>query len=162
MTSNTEETGAAAQPKTPKKARVSARGADSARARVKVAAKAKAVKKAPKTPKTADGARDGSKAAKVIGLLKRHNGATLTEIMKATDWQAHSVRGFISGSLGKKMGLKVTSEQRENGERAYSINGCHSSVFVPAQLRLRRAFAVDTRIPGKYHQRNLRLLPTSK
>ena len=41
--------------------------------------------------------------------------------MKATGWQAHSVRGFISGTLGKKMGLKVASAKAEDGERSYSI-----------------------------------------
>jgi hypothetical protein len=41
--------------------------------------------------------------------------------MKATGWQAHSVRGFISGTLGKKMGLTVTSTKREDGERNYSL-----------------------------------------
>jgi hypothetical protein len=40
--------------------------------------------------------------------------------MKVTGWQAHSVRGFISGTLGKKMGLTVKSEKRENGSRVYS------------------------------------------
>ncbi|OPZ57045.1 MAG: hypothetical protein BWY87_01711 [Deltaproteobacteria bacterium ADurb.Bin510] len=42
--------------------------------------------------------------------------------MAATDWQAHSVRGFISGSLTKKMGLNVESFKRPDGERAYRIN----------------------------------------
>jgi len=41
--------------------------------------------------------------------------------MKATGWQKHSVRGFISGTLGKKMGLTVDSVRREDGERVYSI-----------------------------------------
>ena len=41
--------------------------------------------------------------------------------MSATGWQAHSVRGFISGSLGKKMGLTVDSFKREDGERGYRI-----------------------------------------
>ncbi len=54
-------------------------------------------------------------------MLKRPKGATLQEIMKATDWQAHSVRGFISGTLGKKMGLTVVSTKAEDGERTYSL-----------------------------------------
>jgi hypothetical protein len=41
--------------------------------------------------------------------------------MAATEWQAHSVRGFISGALGKKMGLAVESFKRENGERTYRL-----------------------------------------
>ena len=81
------------------------------------AAKRKSSKAAAK-PTTA---RDGSKKAEVIGLLQRKGGATLTQIMKATGWQAHSVRGFISGALGKKMGLTVESAKREDGERVYSI-----------------------------------------
>jgi Protein of unknown function (DUF3489) len=44
------------------------------------------------------------------------------EILRATGWQAHSVRGFISGKLGKKMGLRVRSFQRD-GERVYLIKG---------------------------------------
>jgi hypothetical protein len=41
--------------------------------------------------------------------------------MSATAWQAHSVRGFISGSLGKKMGLKIESAKRDDGQRAYKL-----------------------------------------
>ena len=66
-------------------------------------------------------ARDGSKKAEVLGLLRRKGGATLGQIMKATGWQAHSVRGFISGALGKKMGLTVGSARREDGERVYTL-----------------------------------------
>jgi hypothetical protein len=67
-------------------------------------------------------AREGSKKAKVLALLQRPKGATLAEIMKATGWQAHSVRGFISGALGTKMGLTVDSDKRQDGERVYSIS----------------------------------------
>ncbi len=80
--------------------------------------------KATKEAKAADGARpprEFSKKAIVLDLLKRAEGATLKEIMAATDWQAHSVRGFISGSLGKKMGLTVESTKREDGERCYHV-----------------------------------------
>jgi Protein of unknown function (DUF3489) len=64
--------------------------------------------------------RDNTKTAKVIALLQRPDGATLQAIMRATGWQTHSVRGFISGQLKKKLGLKVRSFQRD-GERVYSI-----------------------------------------
>jgi hypothetical protein len=92
------------------------------------AAKAKPAKvgkgkpgKAGRKAAIATSARDGSKKAEVLALLQRKGGATLAEIMKATDWQAHSVRGFISGALGKKMGLTVDSVRRDDGERVYSI-----------------------------------------
>ena len=78
--------------------------------------------KASKTATTKDAAptaRDGSKKAIVLELIRRADGASLKEIMEATAWQAHSVRGFISGSLGKKMGLTVESFKRTDGERAY-------------------------------------------
>jgi len=64
--------------------------------------------------------RDSTKTAMVIALLQRPEGATLQAIMRATSWQTHSVRGFISGQLKKKLGLKVRSFQRD-GERVYSI-----------------------------------------
>ncbi len=64
-------------------------------------------------------AREGSKKAIVLDLIRRADGASLKEIMDATDWQAHSVRGFISGSLTKKMGINVESFKRADGERAY-------------------------------------------
>lgn len=67
------------------------------------------------------GAREGSKKAQVLELLRRPEGATLADIMAATGWQAHSVRGFISGGLGKKMGLKVESVKREDGQRTYQV-----------------------------------------
>jgi hypothetical protein len=73
------------------------------------------------TKDAAPTARDGSKKAIVLDMLKRLDGATLSDIMSATAWQAHSVRGFISGSLGKKMGLTVESFKRPDGARAYRI-----------------------------------------
>ncbi len=68
-------------------------------------------------------AREGSKKAQFLALLRVPEGATLAALMKATGWQAHSVRGFISGSLGKKMGIAVESFKNEAGERAYRIQG---------------------------------------
>jgi hypothetical protein len=66
-------------------------------------------------------AREGSKKAMVLELLRRQEGATLAEIAKATEWQNHSIRGFISGTLTKKMGLKVESSKGETGDRTYRI-----------------------------------------
>ena len=122
MTS-TPETGSATaeERKAPKKARVGARGAHAAPAKAKSANKAKATKKTPKAAKEAGSAREGSKAAKILDLLKRPGGATTKELMKATDWQPHSVRGFLSGTVAKKMGLTVVSTKVEDGERNYSI-----------------------------------------
>ena len=62
-------------------------------------------------PKSAD-----TKAELVLSLLRQTGGATLRALMAATGWQAHSVRGFISGQLTKKMGLKVRSFKRD-GQR---------------------------------------------
>jgi hypothetical protein len=126
-----EETGTAqatttgAQLKPNKKARVAPRSAHVAPKPARSAKKASPPKKAPKGGKKASvkkpAAREGSKTAKVVDLLKRPDGATLKEVMKATGWQPHSVRGFISGTLGKKMGLTVISTKVEDGERTYSL-----------------------------------------
>jgi hypothetical protein len=66
-------------------------------------------------------AREGSKKARILILLNRPKGATIDDIMDATGWQAHSVRGFISGNLIKRMGLKVNSTRRSGGARTYQI-----------------------------------------
>ena len=61
-----------------------------------------------------------TKKERVIALLRRDEGATLADLMAATGWQAHSVRGFISGTLRKKLGHDVTSRQRDDA-RVYAI-----------------------------------------
>jgi hypothetical protein len=61
-----------------------------------------------------------TKTARIIASLKRPAGASLKTLMRETGWQSHSVRGFISGKLGKKMDLRVRSFQRD-GERVYAI-----------------------------------------
>ncbi len=65
--------------------------------------------------------RPGTKQALLIDLLKRKKGATIEKIVEATGWQAHSVRGAISGTLKKKLGLMVTSEKPDDGPRRYRI-----------------------------------------
>jgi hypothetical protein len=61
-----------------------------------------------------------TKSAVVIALLSRTDGATIESLVAATGWQAHSVRGFMSGTLKKKLGKAVSSEKTEAG-RIYRI-----------------------------------------
>jgi hypothetical protein len=84
--------------------------------------KAKPVsKKASKPAAEAAVPREFSKKSIVLDLLRRKDGATMAEIAKATDWRNHSIRGFISGNLTKKMGLVVESVKNAQGERTYKI-----------------------------------------
>ena len=87
-------------------------------ARPKATRKAKAPKKARPVAK---GVREGSKMAIILDLIRRPKGATLEELMAAAGWQAHSVRGFLSAVVGKKMRLKLESSKREDGKRLYQI-----------------------------------------
>ena len=64
--------------------------------------------------------RADSKGSKILVLIGRPKGAALAEIMTATEWQAHSVRGFLS-TVSKKRGLKIESTKSEAGERTYRI-----------------------------------------
>jgi hypothetical protein len=65
--------------------------------------------------------RDRTKSAKVIRLLRRAAGATIKDLIAATRWQPHSVRGFLSGVVRKKLGLNLITMERKNGERAHKI-----------------------------------------
>ena len=66
-------------------------------------------------------AREGSKKSEVIDLMRRSQGATLAEIMELTGWQAHTVRGFVSGTLIKKLSLNVESFRSDEKERTYRV-----------------------------------------
>jgi hypothetical protein len=63
--------------------------------------------------------RENTKTERIIALLKRPSGATLTEIMEETNWQSHSVRAFVC-QLPRRFGLRIKS-QKQNGERVYRI-----------------------------------------
>ena len=93
----------------------------------KQSAKAGPVKTAPM--RKADGAnkiapapRAGNKTDQILGLLKRPGGVTLNELAKATGWKPASVRGFLSGAIGKKMGTPVESFKSTEGDRSYRLS----------------------------------------
>jgi Protein of unknown function (DUF3489) len=65
-------------------------------------------------------ARLDTKHARIIAMLRKTAGATIAAIMAATDWQQHSVRGFLAGVVRKKLGLNLVSEQTDKG-RIYRI-----------------------------------------
>jgi hypothetical protein len=66
-------------------------------------------------------AREDTKQAKVFAMLRRKEGATIAQIVAATGWQPHTVRGAFAGALKKKLGLTVTSEKVESGKRIYRL-----------------------------------------
>jgi len=124
MKSTAEQTATATdaattETKASKKAAAGARRANIAPAKAKVGKKGTPGKKAPRSART--DAREGSKTATILELLKRAGGATPKELLKATGWQSHSLRGFLSGTVGKKMGLTVVSVKGEDGERSYCL-----------------------------------------
>ena len=65
--------------------------------------------------------RENSKQAMVIEMLRRAEGATIRQIVEATGWQAHTVRGTFAGAFKKKLGLTLTSDKVEGGDRTYRI-----------------------------------------
>lgn len=81
----------------------------------------KAAAAKPKDKAAAPAARQGTKQALLIDLLQRKSGASMNEIAEATGWQPHSVRGAISGTLKKKLGLTIASEKTESRGRVYCI-----------------------------------------
>ncbi len=66
--------------------------------------------------------RADSKQALVIGLLQRPEGATIAQIVEATGWQQHTVRGTLAGTLKKRLGLTITSTKETGGQRVYRID----------------------------------------
>ncbi len=117
---------AAGKPEPPKNAKVAAPKPRVAPVKAKSAKKTTPAKKAtkaarPVTTAKDDRVRQGSKTAQVLELVKRSGGATLKHLVKTTGWQPHSVRGFLSGSLGKKMGLNIESRKTNDGERVYKL-----------------------------------------
>jgi len=106
---NTLASAAAQKPKAARKPRVAPSKTRSAR------------KKTAQSRHKAPPVSPGSKTARVLDLLRRPGGATLQELQKATGWLPHSVRGFLSGALRKKMGLALASTKDPGTPRRYSL-----------------------------------------
>lgn len=81
----------------------------------KAAPKLKVAKAGPNTA--------GTKLQRLEAMLRRPEGATITQLSKALDWQAHSIRGAMSGALKKKQGLAITASKAEGQDRVYRIEG---------------------------------------
>jgi hypothetical protein len=69
----------------------------------------------------AKSSKNPTKTEKMIRLMRRNNGATLADLIDVTQWQSHSVRGAISGTLKKKMGLPIVAQNVEGRGRVYRI-----------------------------------------
>ena len=64
-----------------------------------------------------------SKTTALLKLLRSSKGATMAQLQRASGWQAHSVRGFLAGTVKRRLGLTVLSKVSQSGERLYSIAG---------------------------------------
>ena len=117
---NVQPQSPARKPKPTQKASVIASKGHLAASKARSAPKPNSGKKGAKPRRKAGDARPGSKTAKILELLKRPGGATLKKLLKATSWQPHSVRGFLS-LLGKKKGMAVESIKSPDGERTYLV-----------------------------------------
>ncbi len=65
--------------------------------------------------------KNATKQQRVIDLLQQAEGATLKQLCEVTGWQEHSVRGFLSGTIKKRLRLKLSSDRSANEERRYHI-----------------------------------------
>ena len=101
-------------------AAVAAAGAEPPAAATEGSTATKSAKQAVPTARSGK-TREGTKQALLVGMLGRAEGATIDEIVAATGWQPHTVRGAFAGALKKRLGLTIVSEKVEGRGRAYRI-----------------------------------------
>ena len=75
-----------------------------------------------------------TKHARIIAMLRAPAGATIASLVTATEWQQHSVRGFLAGVVRKKLGLNLVSEQTDKG-RVYRIKDGKASPAAAARTK---------------------------
>lgn len=100
-----------------KEARLAASGTNKSKANPK---QAKPSATPAKQPKAETSARN-TKQDRILSLLNQRNGATIYEMMRETNWQQHSVRGFLAGTVKKKLGLALTSSKSDGELRRYRL-----------------------------------------
>jgi hypothetical protein len=98
----------------------------------KITSKRKTTGSTPPRPRSKPSAKSStavqfSKSETIRGLLTRPGGASISELSEATGWQAHSVRGYLSGTLKKKLGLNLVTENDDSGRR-YRLDGKSAGV----------------------------------
>src|SRR5258705_6885298 len=91
-------------------------------------------RKRPAPASSKPAARPATKHARIIAMLRTPTGATIASIVTATEWQQHSVRGFLAGVVRKKLGLNLVSEQTDKG-RVYRIKDGKTSPAAPDRAK---------------------------
>jgi hypothetical protein len=94
-----------------------------------------APRKRPAPASSRPAARADTKHARIIAMLRKPAGTTIAAIMAATDWQQHSVRGFLAGVVRKKLGLNLVSDQTDKG-RVYRIKDGNASSVAADRAQL--------------------------
>jgi hypothetical protein len=101
--------------------KATARGKRTSEAKAATGREAKSTAALAKMPDESQAEARTTKHERVLTLLSRPEGASIEDIMQATEWQQHSVRGFLAGTVKKKLGFTLTSSKAPGDVRRYRI-----------------------------------------